>query len=258
VVAIDDEPPALLAFRQAMSQFPDFVVAATSDDPLAAETLIRAERPAVVFLDIQMPGRTGFDIVQALGADRPLVVFVTAYDAFAVRAFDANAVDYLLKPIVPARLRETLDRLRRQLTAVRAGDAAARLDAVVEQLRQQAAQPALAVDPMASRVSVRAQGRTTFLDPRLIDRVDASDNEIVIAIGAQRLRIREPLGEFEARLPQSLFLRVHRSTLVNRARITHTEPYFHGDVVIHLANGTHVVSGRSYRVQVRRALGLDG
>jgi two-component system, LytTR family, response regulator len=131
IVAVDDEPPALRALGRALASAVDFTLSATTSDPTTAVALIRETQPDVLMLDIQMPGRTGFDIVRELRPAVPALVFLTAYDQYAVQAFDAQAIDYLLKPINPTRLAETLERLRRQLSARAGGDMLPRLEALL-------------------------------------------------------------------------------------------------------------------------------
>jgi two-component system, LytTR family, response regulator len=191
------------------------------------------------------------------------VVFVTAFDQFAIRAFDAQAIDYLLKPINPARFAATLDRLRTALADRTARNVVPRLEALLQQLATQQGSQRVApgaalgsVGGTSGRLSVRLNGRTTLLDPRSIDRLDVDDNDVCISAGSQRLRVRETLSAVHARLPAELFLRVHRSCVVNVQRVQQLEPYFHGDLVIYLANGTKVTSGRTYRREVRAAFGL--
>jgi two-component system, LytTR family, response regulator len=251
VVAIDDEPPALMALARAFEAVTDFTLVASSSDPSTAADLIREMQPDVVVLDIQMPGLTGFDIVRSLNAPLPAIVFLTAFDHFAVRAFEAEAVDYLLKPIEPERLAGTLGRLRRRLANHSDDQMLPRLESLLASLESRQTQPA-----SPPRVSIRRNGGTSFLDPRTIDRIDSDDNDIRITAAGQTITVRETLTSFAARLPASQFLRVHRTCVVNLARVHHVEPYFHGDVVIHLANATKVISGGTYRAEVRAAFGL--
>jgi two-component system, LytTR family, response regulator len=253
IVAIDDEPPALRALGRALASAVDFTLSATTSDPMSAVSLIRETEPDVIMLDIQMPGLTGFDIVRELRPTVPALVFLTAYDQYAVQAFDAQAIDYLLKPINPTRLAETLERLRRQLSSRAGHDMLPRLEALLATLD---ARPA-PVATTATRISLKRNGGTSFIDARTIDRIDSADNEVRISAAGQLLSVRETLTAIAVRLPAGQFLRVHRTCVVNLSRVQHVEPYFHGDVVIHLANGTKVISGRSYRADVRAAFGLS-
>ncbi|MCC6243865.1 MAG: response regulator transcription factor [Gemmatimonadaceae bacterium] len=255
VVVLDDEPPALIALRAALQSAPDFTVVAESHDPLSALTVVRAAAPDVLFVDMQMPGMTGIEFVRQLGADVPLVVFVTAYDQYAVHAFEAEAVDYVLKPIDPERFRLTLDRLRRRL---RDGDTVAQLAplrGVLERLERAAPAPSSSSAP--TKFLVRRPGRVTFVDVAQIDRVESDNNDVRLFIGREQLQSRETLSSIEQRLPADGFVRVHRSCIVNLARVRHVEPYFHGDLVLVLQDGSKITTGRSYRDRVRRVLGLD-
>jgi two-component system, LytTR family, response regulator len=256
IVAIDDEPPALKAIARLIDRTTDFQLLASTSDPMLAEGLIREREPDIVFLDVRMPGRSGFDIARALGPDAPLIVFITAHDQFAVDAFEAQALDYLLKPVDPMRFERTLERLRRALSTRESGNIVPRIEAVLEQL---AARERTVVGPrtgLPARIGIKHGGRTSMIDPRTIDRLDADDNDVAISIAHETIRVRETLTSLLSRLPDDVFLRISRSCAVNRNQVRQLEPYFHGDVVLHLANGTKAISGRTFRKQVRAAFGL--
>ena len=247
VAIVDDEPPARRRVRGLLAAEPDVEIVGEAGSGEEAVALIESARPDVVFLDVQMPGGTGFDVVEAVGAARmPGVVFVTAYDAYAVRAFDVHALDYLLKPFDRERFREALDRARSHLGR-RAADAPLR--ALLAEVR--GAGPAY-----PERVVVRTAGRIRFLPVHDIDYVRAESNYVRIHAGGASHVLRETLGALEARLDPRRFLRVHRSLLVQTSRIVEMEPLFQGEYVLRLRDGTKLTSGRTYRARIQQALGI--
>jgi two-component system LytT family response regulator len=245
-IAVDDEPPALKRLSSLLAEVPGVRLVGTYDDPREAVPAIERERPDLLFLDIQMPEMTGFELVAALGDECPLVIFVTAYDEHAIRAFEVNALDYLLKPVERERLAATLARARERLATRPASEIQAQLHAVL--LGMGTGAPA--------RVAVRTGTRVLLLDPATIDRVEADGNTLTLHAGRERVEFRETLTAFEARLPPGRFVRVSRSTVVNLASVRQVEPWFNGDYVLILADGAKVTTGRTYRDRVRAALGL--
>jgi two-component system LytT family response regulator len=259
VMAVDDEPPALLAIEQLFRDVPDFVLVLTTTDSVTAADLIRAERPDVLLLDIQMPGTDGFGVLEAIGEPQPAVVFLTAYHQHAIAAFDAQAQDYLLKPVDPARFQQTLSLLRRRLTERITSRVTPQLRAMLRYLDASTAPPGLSVARAPSglsRITIRHDGRAVLLDPLSIDRVESDNNDLRIFVGRERYEIRETLTHFATQLPSSHFARVHRSALVNVSRVRAVEPYLHGDYVLHMTDGTRVITGRSYRDVVRTVFRL--
>ncbi|HEY0024695.1 MAG TPA: LytTR family DNA-binding domain-containing protein [Longimicrobium sp.] len=245
-IAVDDEPPALKRLAALLAEVPGVRLVGTYDDPREAVPAIERERPDLLFLDIQMPEMTGFELVAALGDECPLVIFVTAYDEHAIRAFEVNALDYLLKPVQRERLAATLARARERLSTRSASEIQAQLHAVLRGTG--AGAPA--------RVAVRTGTRVLLVDPATIDRVEADGNTLTLHAGRERVEFRETLTAFEARLPPARFVRVSRSTVVNLASVRQVEPWFNGDYVLILADGAKVTTGRTYRDRVRAALGL--
>lgn len=243
-IAVDDEPPALKRLSSLLAEVPGVRLVGTYDDPREAVPAIERERPDLLFLDIQMPEMTGFEVVAALGDECPLVIFVTAYDEHAIRAFEVNALDYLLKPVQRERLAATLARARERLSTRSAPEIQAQLHAVLRGMGAPA------------RVAVRTGTRVLLLDPATIDRVEADGNTLTVHAGRERVEFRETLTAFEARLPPGRFVRVSRSTVVNLASVRQVEPWFNGDYVLILADGAKVTTGRTYRDRVRAALGL--
>jgi two-component system LytT family response regulator len=181
----------------------------------------------------------------------PLIVFVTAYDEHAIRAFDAGALDYLLKPVERERFATMMERVRQRVATASGDEMRQHLQAVLRLVGTGA--PA-ATAP--ARVAVGTRDRTTLLDPAAIDRVDAEGNLIHVLAGRERFSFRETLTAFADRLPPGMFVRVNRATLVNVARVRHVEPWFNGDYVLQLVDGSKVTSGRAYRDGLRQVLGL--
>jgi two-component system LytT family response regulator len=253
-VVVDDEPLAREHLVALLADEPDVEVVGEAGGGAAAIRLIGAERPALVFLDVQMPGCDGFEVLRAVApVHRPLVVFVTAYDAHAVRAFEVAAVDYLLKPVLEPRFRAAVRRAvaRVRGPAAEADDVAARLAALLRQ--QGGAEPADVARDDRARVPVRADGRVTFVRTHDIDWIDADDDEVRLHVGRATHVLRETMARMEARLPPG-FVRIHRSTIVNVERIREVQPWTRGDFVLILHDGTRLLSGRTYRDDVLRLL----
>jgi two-component system LytT family response regulator len=222
-------------------------VVGEAGDGAEAVRLIAAARPDVVFLDVQMPGMSGLDVAAALDAARspPLVVFVTAYDRYAIQAFEVSACDYLLKPFDAARLDATVRRVVARLRDAAGPDAAE----LRELLRTLSAEPA----PLALRV----EDRHVFVDPRDIEWIEMDGKEARVHLVAGRgapLVVREPMRRLEARLDASTFLRVHRSAIVNRHHVREMQPWFKGEQVLVLRGGARVITGPTYGDAVTRLL----
>lgn len=240
IVIVDDELPGRLALRQSLAVMPDATIVDECADGAAAVEAIIRHAPDVLFLDVQMPGMSGFDVLERVGADAvPGVVFVTAHDRYAVRAFEAHAVDYLLKPIDPDRFREAYQRAVARVERER-GSQSARLEALV---------PGSA--PL-ERFVVRASGRLVFVPVGAVDWIEAAGNYVTLHVGAQSHLLRRTISSLATRLGQR-FVRVRRSALVNMAAIRALEPYGKGSYVVHLRDGTKVLSSR-YAGRTVRAL----
>ena len=254
-VVVDDEPLARKRLLALLADEPDIDVVGEAGGGSAAVRLITAARPDLVFLDVQMPGLDGFEVLRAVAPSHlPLVVFVTAYDEHAIRAFEVAAVDYLLKPVAEARFREAVRRAVDRVAGSAAGpatgggadDVPRQLAALLERLTPPAAAP--------ERFAVRANGSVTFVRVQDIDWVDASDDQVRLHVGRETLLVRETMGQVEARLPAPRFVRIHRSTIVNFDRVREVQPWFKGDYLLILRDGTRLTSGRTYRERVQRLL----
>lgn len=218
-VVVDDERLARRELLRLLGDHPDVEVVGEADSAMAARTVIAAQRPAVLFLDIQMPGETGFDLLDGLD-EPPRVIFVTAYDRFALRAFEVNALDYLLKPVHPERLAEALRRVREQAAP---GPSAAEGENL----------PPLTLD---DRLFVTAGNRSGFVPVEAIVAIEAEgDYSRLTTRRGRRYLLLKSMKEWERRLPSQQFVRIHRSTIVNVADIAEMERE----------------SGQGYRVRVR-------
>jgi two-component system LytT family response regulator len=253
-LVVDDEPLARDHLRALLEARGDIEVIGECGDGRTAVAQIRREQPELVLLDIQMPELDGLGVVREVGpASMPTVIFVTAYDEYALAAFDAHAVDYLMKPVNRDRFTLAIDRAVALIGAgmggAGGGGRASYVDTlarVVERLHAARSGP--------ERIAVREQGRVLFLRVDDIDWVEAADDHVRFHIGKTVFAHRDTLSRVEQRLPASKFLRIHRSTLVNVERIREVQPWFQGDWVAILIDGTRLTSGRSYRARVRAFL----
>lgn len=242
VLLVDDEPLARTHLRALLAAEPDVEILGECGDGASAVRAIRETQPDLVLLDIQMPEGDGFAVVREVGPDRmPPVIFVTAYDEHAIRAFTVHALAYLLKPVEGPRLHDELARVR----AHRRRDAEAELVARLEGLLGEGTVPS------PDRLAVKVDGRILFLETRDIDWAEGADNHVRLHLGPRTHLVRGTLTELARRLPTGRFLRVHRSALVNVARIVEVQPWFGGDFVVILAGGRRITTGRSYRSQVQ-------
>jgi two-component system LytT family response regulator len=243
VVVADDEPLARERIRTLLTPHQDLELIAECGDGEDAVRVLAEARPDLVFLDVQMPELDGFGVLGAFLPDqRPWVVFVTAYDEHAVRAFEVNAVDYLLKPVEPKRFEAALARVRQRMAHPPA-DRDAVLEAVLAELTKARGR--------ATRLVVRDGSRVSFVRAEEIDWIDAAGNYARLHVAGAIHLLREPLKLLEARLDPDRFLRVHRSAIVNLERITSVEPYFHGEYVLTLRDGTRLTSSRTHSARLR-------
>jgi two-component system, LytTR family, response regulator len=249
VLVVDDEPLARERLRALLAEEHDVdLVAECADGSEAVET-IRRTAPDIVFLDVQMPGLDGFRVIDALDSERlPAIVFVTAYDRFALRAFEVNAVDYLLKPFDRERFRAALGRAKARVAHVEDGHHRF-LRELVSHIRAEAA-------PLR-RIAVKQEGRVLFFDVGEVDWIEGDDNYVIVHVGSASHRTRETLTALERRLPTEQFFRVSRSAIVNVARVREMHPMFHGDQVVILRDGTRVAVSRSQRARLASLMGRD-
>jgi two-component system LytT family response regulator len=243
VLVVDDERPAREKVRRILAGDDGIEAVFEAPDGLRAIELIKSEDPDVVFLDIEMPGVDGFGVVEALSPDaRPHIVFVTAFDQYAVRAFDAYAVDYVLKPYDVERMRTALGRVRE-----RAGErnGAARLDEMVTAVRKERPAP-------LDRLLVESDDRAVLLALTQVDRFESSRNYVTVHAGPAAYRLRATLDGLEARLDPAVFARISRSVMVNLERIKELRPWGHGDYVVELRGGAEVRLSRRYAHRLKQ------
>jgi two-component system, LytTR family, response regulator len=240
VLIVDDEPIARRGIRQQLRGEADLEVIGEYGDGAAAIDAITELAPDLVFLDIQMPEVGGFDVVEAIGVARmPAVVFVTAYDEHALRAFDVHAVDYVLKPIDRHRFRTAVERARRRLA-----DAPGQLDRRIAAALGELGRPA---HDYAKRLAIKGDGRVILVDVDEVDRLETAGNYVEVHSGARHHLVRETMASLEARLDPARFVRVSRSSIVNADRVRELQPMFNGDFVVVLRDGTKVAGSRRYR-----------
>ncbi len=245
---VDDQLLARESLRRMLKDEPDIEIVGTAASGREAVDAIHSLAPDLVFLDVRMPDLDGFGVLaQIAPARRPAVIFVTANDDFALRAFDVHAVDYLVKPCPVERFQTALHRARRHLLRNRARETQRRLTALLEDLK---AQPKL-----AERLPVKSEGRIIFLRLPEIDWVEAADNYVKLHTGNQAHLLRDTMTSLERKLPAERFLRISRSAMVNIEQIKELHPMFHGEYAVILRNGTRLTLTRGYRAQLQR-LGL--
>jgi two-component system, LytTR family, response regulator len=249
VLVVDDEPPARRRILSLLAEQPDLRVVGECGNGREAIAAILELRPDLVFLDVQMPEVNGFEVIETIGpAAMPVVVFATAYDEFALRAFDAHALDYLLKPFEQERFERTLERVRLQLRRVRADGEDQRLRALVRALRGEVTR--------LERLPVRVGQRTRLIALDDVDYMEARSNYVRLHVGERSYLVRDTLSALEARLDRERFLRIHRSLIVNVARVEEVESLFAGEYVLYLRGGVRLTSGRTYRAALEVAFGL--
>ncbi|MBK6456337.1 MAG: response regulator transcription factor [Gemmatimonadetes bacterium] len=256
-LVIDDEPLAREHLRALLSSRDDITVIGECGDGASAIARIRADAPELLLLDVQMPEGGGFDVVRGVGVDRmPAVIFVTAYDQHALAAFEVHAVDYLLKPVNRARFAKAIERVVRLLRPAAETPMAASARPASEPVALAKAMDAIdGARAGADRLTVRAGERMLYLRMQDIDWVEAADDVARLHVGKQVFEHRVTLSQLEQRLPSRTFVRVHRSAIVNVERIREFQPWFQGDWIIVLADGTRVQTGKSYRARVRELIG---
>lgn len=249
VLVVDDEPIARRGILRLLKQETDVEVVGECGDGAEAVAAIGTLAPDLVFLDVRMPELDGFGVIAAIGATRmPAVVFVTAFDQHAVRAFDAQAIDYVLKPIDPERFRRALQRARSQL-AQPEGDFVRRVAAALKSLDR--SEP----PRYPTRLAIRADSRVRLLDINEIERISAAGNYVEIHAGGKPQLLRETLTSLEARLDPQRFVRISRAAIVSIAQIREVQPLFNGDFVVLLKNGAQVTGSRRYRAALDVLLG---
>ena len=246
-LVVDDEPLARRRLRRLLERDPEIETVSDCGDGHAAVAAITEHAPDLVFLDVQMPEIDGFAVLERLPAGRtPLVVFVTAYDQYALRAFEVSAVDYLLKPFDRRRFEKALQRAKARLAAEAGDGLGQRTLALLEELRARSSH--------LDRLVVKAGGRAFFLKTDEIDWIEAEGKYVRLHVGRESHLLREPIGTLEAQLDPRRFLRIHRSTIVNIDRIRELQPWFHNEYRVLLRDGTELMLSRGCRKKLAELL----
>jgi two-component system LytT family response regulator len=245
---VDDEPLARRTIRRFVAKNTGVEIIGECGDGESAVRAIQDSKPDLVFLDIQMPEMDGFQVLSKIGADQmPVTIFVTAHDRFALRAFDANAIDYLLKPIGKERFERALERAKQRIAAKAHGDEVQRILSAVGQRA--------AANKYPNRLAVPKNGRIMFVATHDIDWIEAEGNYVRLHVGSREHELRETLAELGEKLNPAEFLRIHRSTIVNIERIEEIQPWFHGHHRVLLKNGKELRMSR-YQHEIAKKLGL--
>ena len=249
---VDDEPLARQRLRQLLEGAPEVEVIGECADGAAAVTAILEHRPSLVFLDVQMPEMNGFEVVRHIAQSPPVpaIIFVTAYDQYALKAFEVHALDYLLKPFDRDRFQVALDRACDHLQREGGPRLEERLSALLSGL-----QPAQRV---SDRIAVKTANRILLLRIGDIDWIEAADNYVKLHVGKDAHLHRETLSNLEERLDPAKFIRISRSTMVNVERIKELQPMFHGEYVVILKDGAQLSLSRSHRDKLQVLFGKLG
>ena len=258
-ILVDDEKLAIQGLELRLQPFDDIEIVATCHNGREAIRKIKTLKPDLVFLDIQMPGFDGFSVVQGvMDIDPPLFVFVTAYSEHAIKAFEAQAIDYLMKPVEPERLADTMDRVRNRLADKRTSDELDRLRNVINEGAPDAADNLSSMDDdVASTrfeklINIKDRGQIFRVDVESIERIDAAGDYMCIYTADNSLILRETMKDLEKRLDPRTFQRVHRSTIVNLDQVRQVKPHTNGECFLVLESGAQVKVSRSYRDVVAR------
>ncbi len=246
-MVVDDEPMARERLVGLLGQEADIELIGECADGSQAISAIRQQQPDLVFLDVQMPACDGFGVIKNVGPEQmPAVVFVTAYDEYALRAFEVHALDYLLKPFGRDRFQQTLQHARAYVERRRAGELGRRLMALVQDVKPEPRR--------LDRLVVKSGGRVFFLRTDDIDWVEAAGNYVRLHLTGTSHLFRETMTNMEARLDGQRFVRIHRSRIVNVDRIKELQPWLNGEYVVVLNNGTRLTLSRGYREKLQERL----
>ncbi len=251
---VDDEPLARERIRKLVESDPDIEVVGECKNGRQAVSTIKSQTPDLVFLDVQMPELDGFGVLRRLNSSRvPCVIFVTAYDQYALKAFEVHALDYLLKPFDRRRFQKALDRAKSQIQKEKSGEINERLLGLLEDLKA-GAQPEEKQNYL-DRLVIKSSGRVTFLRTEEIHWIEAAGNYLCLHVGNESHLLRDTMNSLAAKLDPAKFVRIHRSTLVCIDRIKEIETWFNGEYVLILENGAKLHSSRGYRDKIYKLLG---
>jgi two-component system LytT family response regulator len=246
VLIADDEPISRRRLRRLLALEAEWEVVAECKNGLEAVQALERENIDLLFLDVQMPEMDGFEVVHAIARSHPLIIFTSAYDEYALKAFEVHAFDYLLKPFDRRRFRESVQRARNQLAQAKPGMSDERILTLFENL----AGPRNVPD----RIAIRTNGRVIFVKLGEIDWIEAADNYVCLHCGKETHVLRETMSELEARLDPARFIRVHRSAIVNLDCIRELQPWFRGDYKVMLQDGTELTLTKNHREKLESRL----
>ena len=254
---VDDEKLAIQGLQLRLEPYSDVEIIGTCANGREAIRAIKTEKPDLVFLDIQMPGFDGFSVVKGvMEIEPPLFVFVTAYEEHAIRAFEANAVNYLMKPVDEDKLADTLDRVRTRLAEKSSAAEARKLQDVLAEIAPDAIENMPLDDENAGRyermINIKDRGQIFRVDVETIEHIEAAGDYMCIYTGDNSLILRETMKDLERRLDPRVFQRVHRSTIVNLDQVHQVKPHTNGECFLVLGSGAEVKVSRSYRDVVAR------
>ncbi len=245
---VDDEPLARRKIRRMLAHDPEVEILGDCANGREAIAAIITHNPDLVFLDVQMPEIDGFDVLESIPpAGMPFVIFVTAYDQYALRAFEVSAVDYLVKPFDRRRFEKALQRAKARLTTERGSDLSQQTLALLEELKARSSH--------IERLVIKAGGRAFFLKTEEIDWIEAEGKYVRLHVGKESYLLREAIGSMEGQLDPKKFPRIHRSTIVNIERVRELQPWFHNEYRVILKDGTELMLSRSCRKRLGELLG---
>lgn len=248
MLVVDDERPARAKMRRLLGEMSGIEVIGEADNGALAVETIRELRPDLVLLDVQMPGLDGFGVLEALkGSPMPHVVFVTAHDEFAVRAFEVEALDYLLKPVDPDRLRGAVERAKREMTHETPRALEERIERLLRELGR--------APRYLERMLVTVDARSFFLPLSRVTRIESARNYVTLYAGNESYSVRGSISALEERLDPTQWVRINRSQIINIEGIAHLEPWFHGEYRVLLRDGTRTTWSRRYLDRAEAVLG---
>jgi two-component system LytT family response regulator len=259
VMIVDDEPLARAAIKLLLKGDAEVEVIAEAGSGVEAVKLIKQNAPDLLFLDIQMPGMNGFEVLEKINVESiPAIIFVTAFDQYALRAFEVHALDYLLKPFDDARFEKALRQARAQIEQREINRLSHKLFSLLEDREEQQWEaPRTARSKYLTRLMIKSASRIFFLKVEEIDWIGAEDYYVRLHFGRKTHLLRETMNELEAKLDPEKFLRIHRSSIINLDRVKEMHAHFNGDYVVILRDGTELKLSRSRREQLQSLLKSD-
>lgn len=244
---VDDEPLARRRIKSLLAHDSSVDIIGECSDGYKAVSSIRELNPDLVFLDVQMPAMSGFDVIKTIGPERmPTVIFVTAYDQYALKAFDVNALDYLLKPFNRTRFQKTLERAKTTIRRIQNHEVNDQLLSLLGDLRRE--------QEMPDRFIIKSGGRVVFLRVEEIDWISTVGNYVRLHVGRDSHLMRETMTGMESKLNRDRFMRIHRSTIVNLDRVKEVQPWAKGEFVVIMRDGTRLIMSRRYRERLNERL----